>query len=135
MKALLIALSCIALVSFPLFADEAKATGTVKNVTPDEAEKLIKENPKMVILDVRTPEEFAKGHIHGAKNIDFNEDDFSKKVATLDPATPILVHCAAGGRSSQALADLKDKKTIYHLNKGFSAWEKAGKPVETGAKK
>ena len=133
MKFLLLALGCLVLTSLPLAADEAKpasAPGNVKNVSPDEAEKLLKENPKTLVLDVRTPDEFAKGHIPGAKNFDFFGDDFAKKVATLDPQTPVIVHCASGHRSSQALESFKDKKTVYHLNEGFHAWEKAGKPVE-----
>ena len=130
MKSLLIALSCLALTALPLFADDAKPASNVKNVTPDEAEKLIKDNPKTIVLDVRTSDEFAAGHIPGAKNVDFFDDNFAKKVGALDPATPVIVHCAAGGRSTQALPSLKDKKVVYHLNDGFKAWEKAGKPVE-----
>ncbi|MEA3209821.1 MAG: hypothetical protein QOE70_2878 [Chthoniobacter sp.] len=133
MKTLLLLLTALTLAARPVCADEAKPVapaGTVKNVTPDEAEKLLKEHPKTVVLDVRTPEEFAAGHIAGAKNIDFRGDDFAKKVAALDPTKPILVHCAGGGRSTQSLPYLKDKKVVYHLNDGFKAWEKAGKPVE-----
>ncbi len=89
----------------------------------------------MVVLDVRTADEFKAGHIAGAKNVDFFDDNFTKEVAKLDPATPILVHCAGGGRSGQSLPMLKDLKTVYHLKDGFKAWEKAGKPVEGAEKK
>jgi rhodanese-related sulfurtransferase len=138
MKALLIALSCFALAALSLPADEARpapAASHVTNVSPDEAEKLLKENPKTLVLDVRTSDEFAKSHIPGAKNVDIFDDNFAKKVGELDPKTPIIVHCAAGGRSKQALEFLKDKMVVYHLNDGFTAWEKAGKPVEGAAKK
>jgi rhodanese-related sulfurtransferase len=107
----------------------------VTNVTVEEAEKLLKEKPGVVVLDVRTEDEFKAGHIAGAKNVDFLDDNFAKEVAKLDPATPILVHCAGGGRSGQSLPILKDLKTVYHLKDGFKAWEKAGKPVEGAAKK
>jgi len=116
-----------------LGADEAKTAAgapTIKEVTPEEAEKLLKENSKIVVLDVRTPAEFAAGHIPGAKNADFLAGDVAKQAPALDPQTPILVHCAAGGRSAQSLPLLKDKRVIYHLKGGFKAWEKAGKPVE-----
>ncbi|HYR59246.1 MAG TPA: rhodanese-like domain-containing protein [Chthoniobacteraceae bacterium] len=102
----------------------------VTDVTPEQAEKLLKENPKTLVLDVRTAGEFKAGHIPGAKNVDFFDDNFAKQVAALDSATPIIVHCAAGGRSAQSLPFLKDKKVVYHLKDGFRAWEKAGKPVE-----
>ena len=116
----------------PHVAAAAVPAGVAKNVSPDEAEKLLKDHPKIVVLDVRTREEFAKGHIAGAKNVDFKAADFAEKVAALDKSKTYLVHCAAGGRSSKTLDLMKDKNfaALYHLNEGFKAWEKAGKPVE-----
>lgn len=135
MKTLRILAGLLVLSTISLRADApSAATPNVTNVTVNEAEKLLKAKPGVVILDVRTADEFKAGHIPGAKNVDFLDDHFSKGVAALDPATPILVHCASGGRSSQAISFLKDKKTVYHLRDGFNAWEKAGKPVETGDK-
>jgi rhodanese-related sulfurtransferase len=82
--------------------------------------------------DVRTPKEFAAGHLPGAVNIDWNADDFGSKAAALDKSKTYLVHCAVGGRSAKA----SDKMTaiqftnVYNLEGGMKAWEKAGKPVE-----
>ena len=138
MKTPLAFLAAAALLAGPLFAEDAKpaaskaAPATVaKDVSPDEAQKLLKDNPKVVVLDVRTPEEFAAGHIAGAKNVDFKAAGFAERVAALDKSQPYLVHCASGGRSGKTLALIKDKGfvAIYHLNDGFKAWEKAGKPV------
>ena len=134
-----LALLAAALLTSPLYAEDAPHAAAVavpaivaKNVSPDEAEKLLKDHPKIVVLDVRTPEEFAKGHIAGAKNVDFKAADFAEKVTALDKGKTYLVHCAAGGRSSKTLDLMKDKNfaALYHLNEGFKAWEKAGKPVE-----
>jgi rhodanese-related sulfurtransferase len=111
----------------------AQTEGTVvKNVTPDEAEKALKERKDIVVLDIRTPDEFKAGHIAGAKNIDFKSDDFAKQVATLDKSKTYIVHCGGGGRSTRSLTAFKEQKfsSILHLDKGFKAWEKAGKPVE-----
>ena len=139
MKTPLALLAAAAFLAGPLSAEDAKPVApsavpasAAKNVSPDEAQKLLKDNPKVVVLDVRTPEEFAAGHIAGAKNIDFKAPDFAAKVAALDKTTPYLVHCASGGRSGKTLGLIKDKGfvAIYHLNEGFKAWEKAGKPVE-----
>jgi rhodanese-related sulfurtransferase len=116
-----------------LLAQEPKAAGTVvKNVSPDEAEKALKERKDVVVLDVRTPEEYKAGHIAGAKNIDFNAPDFAKQISTLDKSKTYLVHCAGGGRSGRSLATFKEQNfsSILHLDKGFKAWEAAGKPVE-----
>ena len=139
MKTPLVLLAAVALAATPLLAEDAARpapaavpAGAAKNVSPDEAEKLLKDNPKIVVLDVRTPEEFAKGHIAGAQNVDFKAADFAEKVAALDKSRAYLVHCAAGGRSSKTIDVMKDKNfaALYHLNEGFKAWEKAGKPVE-----
>jgi rhodanese-related sulfurtransferase len=114
-------------------ASEPKAAKEIsRDVTPEQAEQLLKQNPKTVIVDVRTPEEFASGHLAGAKNLDFQSDDFSAKVAALPADQPILLHCASGGRSQQALPLLLGRKfpELYHMNGGFAAWKKAGKPVE-----
>ena len=115
-----------------VFAPVVSAEPVPKNVTVADAEKLIKADPKVVIIDVRTPEEFKAGHIPGAKNIDFNGDDFEKQIAALDKSKTYVVHCAAGGRSTQACKIIEQVKlpSVYHMNEGFKTWEKAGKPVE-----
>jgi phage shock protein E len=125
MKKLLLPL--LALLSSAMLASAADSA----NVTPDQAEKLLKEKKDIVVLDVRTPEEFKEGHIAGAKNVDFQSEDFKKQVAALDKSKTYLLHCAAGGRSARALKVLDEDKFshVYHLNGGFSAWKEAGKPV------
>jgi rhodanese-related sulfurtransferase len=136
-------------ISSPLHADDRKAKAKeptpatsatakdsrkreAKDVTPDEVEKLLAKEPKPIVLDVRTPEEFADGHIAGATNVDAHDPDFAKKVAQLDQKRPVIVHCAAGGRSGRMLPTVSAQKfpEVYHMNKGFSAWSAAGKPVE-----
>jgi phage shock protein E len=109
----------------------AAAEAAVKNVTPDEAEKVMKSKKDAVVLDVRTAEEFEGGHIAGAKNVDFHGDDFAKKIAEFDKSKPYVLHCAAGGRSTRALETMKKHgfREVYHLDGGFKAWQQAGKPV------
>ena len=102
-------------------------------MTPDEAEKLLAENPGMIVLDVRTPEEFEHEHIKGAVNVNLFDTDFDAAVAALDQTKPVLVHCQAGRRSSQALLDLAGKvkfAKVYHLSSGIKGWKDAKKPVE-----
>ena len=86
----------------------------------------------MVVLDVRSPQEFAAGHIAGATNINFHAPDFVKAISGLDPSKTYLVHCAVGGRSTQALPTFEKLKlqSIYHLDGGIKGWEKAGLLVE-----
>jgi phage shock protein E len=113
----------------PSAATETKHTP--KLVRPEQAQKLISEK-KVVVLDVRTPDEFAAGHIAGATNIDFRSADFQAKVAKLDKNQAYLVHCAAGTRSAKACAAMEklDFATLYDLKGGLTAWQDAGLPVQ-----
>lgn len=87
--------------------------------------------PGVQLVDVRTPEEFAKGHVEGALNIDWLADGFMDKAGKLDKSKPVLLYCAAGGRSEEALAAMKKAgytKAVDMLG-GFNGWKKAGLPV------
>ena len=117
----------------PKQAAGAKASAT-KDVTPDEAAALVKNQSGVLVLDVRTPDEFAEGHIPGAKNVDFLGDDFEKQIAALPADRLLIVHCAAGNRSAKAVAKiaaLQKSAQIFHLKSGFNGWKAAGKPIET----
>ena len=106
------------------------AATIVTNVQAEVASKLVAAG-KVVALDVRTPAEFAEGHIAGATNINFVDKDFATQVGKLDRDKVYLVYCAVGGRSKRCLPQLQKLgfKQIYHFDGGFSAWEEAGKPV------
>jgi rhodanese-related sulfurtransferase len=126
---LLISLLSLMLVGM-LHAADAKADKKYKNVSAEEFDKL-RTDKKNVVLDVRTPEEYADGHIPGSINIDFNSEDFDKQVAKLDKDKTYLVHCAAGGRSARSCSKMSKMnfEHLYNLEGGMGAWEKAGKPV------
>lgn len=59
-----------------------------------------------VVIDVRTPAEFASGHLEGAVNIDVQSPDFAQQIMALDPTGDYLVYCRSGNRSSQAIAQM-----------------------------
>ena len=114
---------------------EASATpansATFKNLNVAEFATMSADE-RNVILDVRTPAEFAAGHLAGAINLDVNAPDFQTKAAALDKSRTYLVHCASGVRSVKACEQLGrlDFPKLYNLSGGFKAWAKAGKPVE-----
>jgi rhodanese-related sulfurtransferase len=107
------------------------AAGTVRHVDANGAEKLIVEG-RILVLDVRTPQEYEEGHIKNARLVDFQSPDFATKLGELNRDQTVLVHCAVGGRSAKSLATLEKLgfKDVVHLDGGFKAWVKAGKPVE-----
>ena len=135
-RPLVLLCAALALVAPLRAADPAPAAdapvAAPKNISVEDADKLLKSDSKIVVLDVRSPEDFQAGHIPGAKNLDFFGKDFATQVAALDKSKTYLVHCAAGGRSAQACRVFEQEKvpSVLHLNEGFKAWEKAGKPVE-----
>lgn len=104
----------------------------VKHIKSKEAAALIAKGD-ILILDVRTPDEFSEGHIEGAQNIDFLDDaQFKAQVAKLDKSKSYLVHCQAGGRSTKSLEPLKALgfEHLIHLDDGFGGWKDANLPIK-----
>jgi rhodanese-related sulfurtransferase len=112
-------------------ASTDRSESTVQHVDAQQAQKLVADK-KVVVLDIRTPQEFNQGRIAGAKNIDFLGPDFEQRIDALDKSKSYLVHCASGGRSTHSLALFKKHsfQSVYHLDGGIKAWQKAGLPVE-----
>ena len=68
----------------------------------------VKVGPDAIVLDVRTPQEFAAGHLEGAELLDFNSGDFAAEIPDLEPGDEYFVYCRSGNRSGQAVALLED---------------------------
>lgn len=102
-------------------------TGTVTTVGVEEFAKVIsKKNVRLI--DVRTPKEYAEGHLKGAENIDVKAADFAEK--TKDVNGRVAVYCARGVRSLNAANQLSAQGcTVYNLDGGINAWQQAGKPI------
>ena len=86
----------------------------------------------VVVLDVRTPSEFAEGHIQGAILIDEGQSDFVEKAkATLPIDKKIAVYCRSGRRSANAAMKLADVGyKCVNLKGGIIAWKEAGMPCQ-----
>ena len=98
----------------------------------NEFEKMLSQDNTLQLVDVRTGEEYADGHLPGAINIDWRGEDFMEKAeALLDKGRTVIVYCRSGRRSAEAAAKLDGAgfKT-YNLLGGILAWKEAGKPVE-----
>ena len=83
------------------------------------------------LIDVRTPEEFAEGHLRGAVNHDWYDSTFVDKVsAAYDKNAPLYIYCRSGKRASEAAAALdKAGFEVFNLKGGYLAWTGAGMPV------
>ena len=86
MKPRIIILSSIVLAAGAL-ASCSSSSATLETVAPETAAQVIVDNPDAVVLDIRTPEEFAAGFIEGAINIDFYASDFTAQLDQLDKGT------------------------------------------------
>jgi len=77
----------------------------------------------VTILDVRTPQEFAEGHIAGAVNVDVSSPDFAQQVSELDPEGTYAVYCRSGNRSRTAMAAMQDAglSDVFGLEGGIGA--------------
>lgn len=103
------------------------------SLTPDEFARTIT-LPDVQLVDVRTPEEFASGHLADAINIDWRDSSFVHQAAELlDKSKTIAIYCKAGRRSHAAAGKLYSMgyKNIVELQGGIEAWQAAGKSVST----
>lgn len=106
----------------------------VNNVDSPTAQKMMKENQKVFLLDVRTPQEYFQTRLTGAHLIPI--DKFLERVNEVPQDRPILVYCAVGARSSQVAEYLvrNGYAEVYDLRGGIEAWSKLYRlPVVSGA--
>lgn len=117
-------------------AESEPAAGSgIRVVSPQDAAATIADPPAdLVILDVRTPEEFDEGHLDGAVMLDFYREDFAAALADFDPDVPYVLYCRSGNRSSQARAIMADLgfTSVDDVDGGILNWAAAGLPVVGG---
>jgi len=131
---LLIWLAAAAILAGSCTDNETTPAVNIYEVTPQEAFELIQDNQNnsdFIIIDIRTPAEFAEGHIEGAVNIDYYQQTFTEDMDNLDRDRIYLIYCRTGNRSANALLIMEELnfKEIYHLSDGIVAWNQEGLPV------
>lgn len=104
----------------------------ITQITPGALDKRISEGP-LQLLDVRTPAEYADGHINDALNINVQADDFLPLAAkALSKDKPVYVYCRSGKRSMDAATRLaKNGYQVVNLTGGILAWQAASLPTVT----
>jgi len=101
------------------------SSSKISLITPAELNKV---NKDILLIDVRTPEEYASGHLENSVNIDYKADNFKELIGELDPDQEVYVYCKVGGRSGRSAKMLNSMgfKKVYDLKGGILAWEKEG---------
>ncbi len=101
-----------------------EGTAEKTSLSAVEFSEQISINPEAIILDVRTPGEFEKGHLENAVNINWNGNDFERRISELDKSQPVFVYCLSGGRSAHAANKLRKQgfKVVYEMPGGMMEW-------------
>ena len=108
-------------------------TATVELVSPAEAAQVIDDDPAgLVVLDIRTPEEFNEARLANAINVDYYDADFAEQLDGLDKNDPYVMYCRTGNRSSDAVKTMKDLGfvEVYEIDGGIVNWYDSGFPIE-----
>ena len=123
---ILIALSSGGMLAWPLIRGSGAGT-----LTAQGAVQLINRE-RAVLVDVREPEEFATGHMIGAKNVPLNQLDEKLASTVKNKNVPLLLVCATGARAQRAVAMAKKLgfEQAQAVAGGLKAWKDANLPVE-----
>ena len=108
-------------------------TDTVSELVPPTiAADVLADQAGVVVLDVRTPEEFADARIAGAINVDYYAADFREQVDELDKDATYVLYCRSGNRSEDANRIMRELgfAEVYEVDGGIVAWNGAGLPIE-----
>jgi rhodanese-related sulfurtransferase len=122
-----VALSSGGMLLWPVLSKSGGSAG----VNPNEAVQLMNRE-KAVVVDVCSAEEFAGGHVVGAKNIPLGELEAKLPAAVKNKSTPLILVCASGIRSRRAVGVAKKLgfEKAYSLAGGMGAWRGASLPVQ-----
>lgn len=105
---------------------QAQTAAKEETLSSKKFEKKMKKK-NTVVLDVRTTEEYASGHIPHAQNMDVQQENFTNQVQSLDKSKTYLLYCRSGKRSAKALNIMKENgfDKVYHLQGGITEWKGA----------
>lgn len=129
MRRLLISLLTIGLIATA--CGTTTETGVV-SVSASDAYAITTEPPAdLVVLDVRTPEEFSEGHLTNAVNVDFYATDFAANLAALDKDVPYVLYCRSGNRSGITAGEMRSLgfTEVYEIDGGILSWLDNGLPL------
>ncbi len=107
-------------------SNNSKSTdATVQTVSVSDFAAKLKASTGAQLVDVRTPQEFAEGHLKNALNVNYNADDFAEQIAKLDKTKAVYVYCRSGGRSGSAVRQMQEMgfTEIYNMDGGILSWK------------
>ena len=95
-------------------------------ISANDFNKMIRNDKSAIIIDVRTPEEFNKGHLRNSLNVNWFDENFDENLKIFNKDLPVFVYCLSGGRSSKANEKIQSLgfKNVYELDGGILEWRK-----------
>ncbi len=131
LRNLFVALALVVLLAFPAFGEDPTAR-IAPAISAAELHSRRESGPAPVVIDVRTPDEYATGHIPGAVNIPF--DEIARRIDEVEAPDGVALYCMVGPRARKGESALlaQGYETVLHLEGGLAAWKAAGLPIETG---
>jgi len=110
---------------------------SIVRLWPKEVDSLLKKNPNMPFIDVRSETEFRSSHIYRSMNCDVNTTNFPQRIMKLGIETPVIVYDENSTRSIDAAEKMKQLgfKRTYELAGGLYSWATAGKTLVSGESK
>jgi len=116
------------LVSLPLVL--ITACSSAKSLSPGELESLLAKEG-VVLVDIRSPDKYADGHIEGAVNVEYHKKTFLKEMGRFDRNSEIVLYCGTGLKTGNAVKELSGAgfRRLSVLSEGLDAWKKAGYPA------
>lgn len=101
------------------------------DVTPREVTRMLRKDSTVILVDVRTPEEYKQGHLKGCKLMNFYDADFRERAKKLPKDRRIVLYCRSGRRSADAMSYLVSigYSRVFNMLGGIIAWQKDRQPV------
>ena len=121
------------LLALVLAACGGTATAEIQLVSASDAAGVLEDRASdVVLLDVRTPEEFNEVRVPGSINVDFYAADFASQLDNLAKDVPYVVYCRSGNRSGQTMDIMRDLgfSEVWDVDGGIISWNEAGLPLE-----
>ncbi len=105
----------------------------LKNISAAEAAKMIAKDSTVVIIDIRTKEEYDTGHIAGALNFNYYSQAFKSQISSLDSSKKYIIYCRSGNRSGKAMPMFEEAgfKEVYNIEDGIIGLNGINYPMVT----
>ncbi|MBU3742017.1 MAG: rhodanese-like domain-containing protein [Candidatus Kapabacteria bacterium] len=105
---------------------------TGRDISVDETASMIRADTNVVLVDVRTADEYASGHLHNSRLMDYYKPGFHRALQTLPRNKDVILYCRSGRRSAEAkhFLDSIGYTRVYNMAGGIIAWNEHHYPVE-----